>query len=93
MQTFFPKKVKKAIDQKFDKARKLTRNEALKKVEKKKNDQNVLVVEYHPGLPSISSHLIHTLGGFDHKQKHEKMFSKEKHGSIQKAQKHQGTSN
>ena len=45
----------KVIDQEFDKARKITRKEALKKVEKKKNDQNVLVVEYHPGLPSISS--------------------------------------
>ena len=43
------------IDKEFDKVRKITRQEALKKVIKEENEREALVVTYHPSLPSVSS--------------------------------------
>ena len=42
------------VDQAFEKARKIPRSEAIKRVEKVKNEREILAVEYHPLLPSVS---------------------------------------
>ena len=44
----------KIIDSAFTKVRAISRKEALKKVEKKVNEREVLSIQYHPGLPSVS---------------------------------------
>ena len=44
----------KVIEDAFEKVCKISRKEALKKVERKKNDREVLAVTFHPALPSIT---------------------------------------
>ena len=45
----------KIIDQAFERARKIPREEALKKVIKSTDNREVLAVTYHPGLPSVAN--------------------------------------
>ena len=45
----------KIIDEAFEKVRAINRQEALKKVEKSKNDRPVLAITYHPALPSVAA--------------------------------------
>ena len=43
------------IDDAFNRVMKVTREEALKRVEAKENTREVLSVTFHPGLPSVSN--------------------------------------
>ena len=47
---YFPK----IVDQAFEKLVKIERKEALKKVERKATSREVMVVTFHPGLPSVT---------------------------------------
>ena len=44
----------KIIDDAFNRVRLVPREEALKKVQKRSNDRPVMVMTYHPGLPSVA---------------------------------------
>ena len=43
------------IDEAFAKVQAITRQEALKKVVKQKNDRSILAVTFHPALPSVAA--------------------------------------
>ena len=44
----------KIIDEAFNRARLVSRSEALKKVIKPASDRQVFAITYHPGLPSVA---------------------------------------